>query len=120
MMGAQNSTGFLERVATADEPPFNFDATANPILSQHWFGLEPLHPIAHVAADVVLADLRRQRQIEHLYLLGPRAVGELLQEVAKDDDLDRALEAYGRLTPDLLKALGGDQFPSAPLREVRP
>ena len=110
MMDAQSSM--------VDEPPANFDLATHPILSRHWFGIEPLRPIAHVTAEIV-ADLRRQRQIEHLHLLGPRAVGELLREVAEDDDLDRALEAYGRLTPDLLKALGGDQFPPAPLHEVR-
>ncbi len=96
-----------------DSAPADFDATANPILSRHWFGLKPFSPKGHAA------DLRRQRQIEHLHLLGPRAVGELLREVAEDDDLDRALEAYGRLTPDLLKALGGDQFPAVPIHAVR-
>ena len=117
MMGAQSSTEFLERIDTTDELPANFDATANPILTKHYFGLKPFSPIAHVAVDVV-ADLRRQRQIEHLHLLGPRAVGELLREVAEDDDLDRALEAYGRLTPDLLKALGGDEFSPVPIHKV--
>ncbi len=112
-MGAQRFTESLERVDTADEPLDNFDPAPGPIIAKHWFGIEPLCPNGHVA------DLRRQRQIEHLHLLGPRAVGELLREVAEDDDLDRALEAYGRLTPDLLKALGGDQFPPLPVHGVR-
>ena len=30
-----------------------------------------------------------------------------------------ALAAYERLTPDLLKAVGGDRFPPAPIHEVR-
>ena len=64
------------------------------------------------------ADLKRQRQIEHVHRLGARAVGELLYEDAEGEDLDRALEAYGRLTPDLLKALGGDRFPPVPIHEV--
>jgi hypothetical protein len=34
------------------------------------------------------------------------------------DDLDRRLEAYAALDPDLLVALGGDRFPPAPLRVV--
>ncbi len=117
MMRAQSSTEFLERIDTTDELPANFDVTANPILTKHYFGLKPFSPFAHVEVDVV-ADLRRQRQIEHLHLLGPRAVGELLREVAEDDDLDRALEAYGRLTPDLLKALGGDEFSPVPIHKV--
>ena len=113
-MDAQSSTEFLERVDMVDELPANFDLATHPILSRHWFGLKPFSPKGHAA------DLRRQRQIEHLHLLGPRAVGELLREVAEDDDLDRALEAYGCLTPDLLKALGGDQFPPAPIHGVTP
>ncbi len=108
----RTSSGVQPRPRSPDHPPFNFDATANPILSRHWFGLKPFSPKGHAA------DLRRERQIEHVYRLGVRAVGELLREVAEDDDLDRALEAYGRLTPDLLKALGGDHFPPAPLHEI--
>ena len=50
--------------------------------------------------------------------MGPREVGELLCEVAEGEDLDRALEAYGRLTPDLLKTLGGDRFPPSPVHAV--
>ena len=110
MMDAQSSM--------VDEPPANFGTAPGPIVAKHWFGIEPLRPISQIATEVV-ADLRRQRQIEHLHLLGPRAVGELLREVAEDDDLDRALEAYGRLTPNLLKALGGNQFPPVPIHEVR-
>ncbi len=25
--------------------PINFDAATNPILSEHWFGIEPVHPV---------------------------------------------------------------------------
>ncbi len=35
-------------------------------------------------------------------------------------NLDRALTAYERLTPDLLKAVGGDRFPPLPNHAVRP
>ena len=101
-----------------DSAPADFDATANPIISLHWFGVDPLRPVGHVVLGVVAA-LKRQRQIEHVYRLGLRAVSELLREVADDDDLDRALEAYGRLTPDLLKALSGDRFAPLPIHEAR-
>ena len=101
-----------------DSAPADFDATANPIISRHWFGIDPLRPVGHVVLGVVAA-LKRQRQIEHVYRLGVRAVSELLREVADDDDLDRALEAYGRLTPDLLKALSGDRFAPLPIHEAR-
>ena len=100
-----------------DSAPADFDATANPIISRHWFGVDPLRPVGHVVLGVVAA-LKRQRQIEHVYRLGLRAVGELLYEVAGGKDLDRALEPYQRLTPNLLKALGGDRFPPVPIHEV--
>ena len=98
--------------------PANLDPAAHPIIARHFFGVEPFCPTGTVAVKVITR-LRRERQIEHVYRLGVRAVAEMLFEVAGGEDLDRALEAYGRLTPDLLKALGGDQFPPAPLHEVR-
>ena len=94
-----------------------FRRPAHPIIGEHFFGIEPFRPIGHVAAEIV-ADLRRQRQIEHVYRLGVRAVGELLHEVAQGENLDRALEAYQRLTPDMLKTLGGDRFPPVPIYEA--
>ena len=32
--------------------PANFDATANPIISRHWFGIEPFRTIGAGAAEV--------------------------------------------------------------------
>ena len=92
-------------IGALDSALADLDPDAHPIICRHWFGLDPLRPIGHVAAEVV-AGLRRQRQIEHVHRLGPRAVAELLCEVSEAEDLDRALDAYERLTPDLLKALG--------------
>ncbi len=99
-----------------DELPIDFNPARMPILAQHWYGVTPLRPISQVA---MVADLRFRRQVEHLHRLGPRAIGELLCEVAGGKDLDRALEPYQRLTPDLLKALGGNRFPPVPIHEVR-
>ena len=82
------------------------------------FGVEALRLIGESTAEVVTG-LRRQRQIEHVHQLGARAVGELLYEVSEGGDLDRALDAYERLTPDLLQALGGDCFPPLPIHEVQ-
>ena len=96
------------RSHSSDCPPADFDASAYPIISQHWFGIEPAR------------SLNRQRQIEHVHRLGARAVAELLHEVAAGENLDHALESYGRLTPDLLKALGGDRFPALPVHVVQP
>ncbi len=102
-----------------DSTPADFNATAHPIISRHWFGVDPFRPIGRVAAKVV-ADLNRQRQIEHVHRLWARAVGEMLHQVAESENLDRALTAYERLTPDLLKAVGGDRFPPLPIHAVRP
>ena len=107
------------RFRSHDHPPADFDAGVCPIIAKHWFGLGLLRPTGQVAGGVV-ADLKRQRRIEHVHRLGPRAVGELLYEVADGEDLDRALEAYERLTPALLKALGGDRFPRPPVYGVSP
>ncbi len=69
--------------AAIDSAPGIFDAATYPIIGEHFFGIEPFRPIGHVAAEIV-ADLRRQRQIEHIHRLGARAVSELLYEVAGD------------------------------------
>ena len=88
------------------QQPTNFNPATYPTLSRHWFGVEPP------------ASLRRHRQFEHVHELGPRAVEELVVEVANGEDLDRALAAYQRLTPGLLEATSGDRFPPAPIYEV--
>ena len=73
-----------------------------------------------VAAEFV-ADFRRQRSAQHLHRLGPRAVLEALAEVADGGDLDRVLSSYGRLDPEIVRALRGDRFPPPlPLHVVVP
>src|SRR3954454_21077080 len=58
---------------------------------------------------------RRQRAAEIVHRLGARAVYELLAEISRHhptiaDDIDRKLERYAeRLSPDLLRATGGDR-----------
>ena len=97
--------------------PPDFDPAACPILAEHFFGTEGAPPVGKTTAEVATG-LRRQRQIANVYFLGVRAVAEMRFEVADGEDLDRTLQAYERLTPDLLKAMGGDRFPAAPLHEV--
>ena len=67
--------------------PADFDATANPIISLHWFGVDPLRPVGHVVLGVFAA-LKRQRQIEHIHRLGPRgypdAVAEILSRITRN------------------------------------
>jgi hypothetical protein len=72
-----------------------------------------------------LEELRYRRQVEHLHRLGPRAIDGLLRKTA---DLiggwpviTRLLAEYEtRLTPKLLRAVGGDRLPRRPLRVVPP
>jgi hypothetical protein len=72
-----------------------------------------------------LARLRRQRRVEHLHRLGPRAIDELLIEVADriggGPVINRLLAEFDRrLTARQLRAAGGDRFPRRPLRSVPP
>jgi len=64
--------------------------------------------------------LRLRHGAEHVCQLGPRAVFELLAELAMAHDcgpdvLDR-LDRYCAITPETLRALGGDRFPVAIFR----
>src|SRR6266550_8738114 len=68
--------------------------------------------------------LRRQRHVEQVHRLGARVFFELVDELDRvhglGDDLDRRLEAYAALDPDLLTALRRRPLPAcaaAPCRE---
>ena len=72
-----------------------------------------------------LARLRLQRGAEHLCRLGPRATAEFLAEVAGRIGgapciLDRLAEYEQRLSPTLLRSVGGDRFPPRALHAVPP
>jgi hypothetical protein len=56
-------------------------------------------------------DARLRRLARHLHLLGERPLYELLREVLAGRDPVASLEAYGRLDPDILEALGADRLP---------
>jgi hypothetical protein len=68
--------------------------------------------------------LRRQRQVEAIYKLGPRVLLELLTEIDRHNglgnDLDQRLAKYAEIDPAALTATGGDRFPPLPIREVPP
>jgi hypothetical protein len=60
--------------------------------------------------------LRVERGAEHLHRLGPRATAELLTEVAyRIGGLPCIVDLLGeyqhRVTPEMLRAVGGDRFP---------
>src|SRR5579859_2352067 len=66
-----------------------------------------------------LDQLRRQRRVEHLHGLGPRALFEFLGELGQDhlitDAIEHKLARYGHLDLEMLKLTGGDRFPAPPL-----
>lgn len=68
--------------------------------------------------------MRRRHVVDRVHALGPRALGELLAELARRhpeiaEDIDDRLAAYAdRLTPEMLRATGGDRWPASPLRAV--
>ncbi len=62
------------------------------------------------------ADLRLRRGVEHLTDLGARLTAEFLRAFARDhdaeDDLLARLDLWRELlTPEMVKAAGGDHFP---------
>ena len=65
--------------------------------------------------SAAVTDLRLRRGAEHVCRLGPRALAELLAEIGAQhgihDEIVRALAAYQRVTPGMLRAAGGDRFP---------
>ncbi len=69
------------------------------------------------------AELRLRRGAEHLHRLGPRAIAELLAEIGHQAgctaEVIELLEQYRhRLTPELLRQVGGDRLPPSVPREV--
>jgi hypothetical protein len=67
--------------------------------------------------------LRRQHLARSVHRLGARVLFELLDEIARQhgiaEDVDRRLAAYvDRLSPQMLRATGGDRFPPSPTRVI--
>jgi hypothetical protein len=70
-----------------------------------------------------IARLHLQRGAEHLHQLGGRATAEFLAEVVDRIGGMPAImglltEYQRRLSPQLLRSVGGHRFPSRPLRVV--
>ena len=72
--------------------------------------------------DDLVNELRFHCRVEKLHALGPRVVGELLAEIGEQRAcrtfIDQRLEAYAALDPEILRELGGDQFPRPPLHKA--
>ena len=71
-----------------------------------------------------ISALRRQRHIQKLHGLGPRALDELLIEIGTEFGItafiDQKLERYAKLDPEALEAAGGDIFSPVPIHGVEP
>ena len=68
--------------------------------------------------DGPLSDLRRDQLVLRLHRLGPKPVSEYLKELVGNDEGLQAdalflLEKYAVLDPEIVRALGGDTFPTA-------
>ena len=63
-----------------------------------------------------------ERLVSHLHGLGPRPLAEFLDALAIENGIGAAIIAklaeYGRLSPSIVAAVGGDMFPLVPLREI--
>ena len=59
-----------------------------------------------------ISPVRLQRLAARLHALGPRATYEFLRELPTSPRLLNRLEAYARLDPDTVWALGGDVLPT--------
>ena len=110
--------------------PPNFIPADYPILSQHWFGIEPFERKADTSADALapapqdLGDARFERAVCRVHRLGSRAMFELLCEIGQARQcrtfIEQRVEDYGRLDRHVLQAVNGDRMLPVPLHEVRP
>lgn len=77
---------------------------------------------SHRGDERLMSNLGFRRAVEQLHGLGPRAVGELIADIAQHEEcvatvLD-LLFKYGRLTPDMVRTAGGAAMPPNPLHSV--
>jgi len=105
-----------------DEIPPDFNPASMPIISRHFFGIEPFCSVGAVTAQIV-QDLKYRRKIKRLVAKGERVVGEMLAELAADRNLgtaiDEALDRYIEIPDEALDVANGRDFPPAPLHEVQ-
>ena len=97
------------------------DPAAFPIISRHFFGIEPFRPMGELPTEIV-ANVRSRRNLKRVHSNGVRLVGELLDEIAREYGLgtviDQKLEIYASLSDDALDATGARDFPPPPLHEA--
>ena len=78
-------------------------------------------PIGAIAAEIV-SDLRFCRQVQRLHQQGPRVLAELLAEITAERGIrvlvERKIDKYTEIEPEVLQAAGGDEFWPAPVHGV--
>jgi hypothetical protein len=91
-------------------------ADAEAALVLHKLG-EPLLPTSDFAARA-----EAQRLVDHLAGLGPRCIGEFLDEIGRREGVSAAirqrLEAYSHISREMVVAVGADRWAPAPTRIV--
>ena len=101
------------------ELPPSLDPETHRIIAQHFYGVDP-HDQAE--PDRTILNLAFQHDVERLHRLGPRPQYELLREIERRYGCARFIrervKRYAELDPEIVAALGGDVFPSTPIREV--
>jgi hypothetical protein len=84
-------------------------------------GLEPSLYVTSAAQSQSLVRLRQRRAVERICRV-PRLVAELLAEIGRihgiDADIGARLERFAAVDHDLLAALGANQFPASPTRQI--
>ena len=94
------------------------------MLGERVLATTQLSKSAHLRQASWRDDAVFEQNIRRLHRLGPRPVGELLREVLRAVDRETAdhirgrLSVYAALNPEIVSALGGNDFPPWPLRVV--
>jgi hypothetical protein len=77
--------------------------------------------VTSAAQSQLPSRLRQQRAVERVCKIS-RVASELLAEIGRvhgiDDDIAARLQRYAELDHDLLAALGANQFPASPTRQI--
>ena len=91
-------------------------------MSRRRIKFDTFRSIGKVTAEIV-ADLRFRRQVERLYRLGPRVVGEVFAHLGAkhgiQTSIEQTIECFAELEPKALEATGGDHLPPVPLHIIR-
>ena len=73
-------------------------------------------------AAAIVADVRFRRKVERLHRRGPRAILEVLAEIAaghsNQNVVEQVLDRHLGVPEQALEAVGGDRLPPVPIRAV--